>query len=62
VSPGAVETDMLERFTGGDERAKAEFKAAHPLGRAASVADIAKCRALACIGCCGVRYWAQPRR
>jgi NAD(P)-dependent dehydrogenase (short-subunit alcohol dehydrogenase family) len=41
VSPGAVETDMLERFTGGDERAKAEFKAAHPLGRAASVADIA---------------------
>jgi NAD(P)-dependent dehydrogenase (short-subunit alcohol dehydrogenase family) len=40
VSPGAVETDMFERFTGGDERARAEFKAAHPLGRAASVADV----------------------
>jgi NAD(P)-dependent dehydrogenase (short-subunit alcohol dehydrogenase family) len=42
VSPGAVETDMFERFTGGDERAKAEFRAAHPLGRAASVAEIAE--------------------
>jgi len=42
VSPGAVETDMFERFTGGNEQAKAEFKAAHPLGRAASVADIAE--------------------
>ena len=42
VSPGAVETDMFERFTGGDERTKAEFKAAHPLGRAASVAEIAE--------------------
>lgn len=42
VSPGAVETDMFERFTGGDERAKAEFKAAHPLGRVASVAEIAE--------------------
>jgi len=42
VSPGAVETDMFERFTGGDERAKAEFKAAHPLGRAASVGEIAE--------------------
>jgi len=41
VSPGAVETDMFERFTGGNERVKAEFKAAHPLGRAGSVADIA---------------------
>jgi NAD(P)-dependent dehydrogenase (short-subunit alcohol dehydrogenase family) len=41
VSPGAVETEMFERFTGGDEQAKAEFKAAHPLGRAASVADVA---------------------
>jgi|SRR5579862_9252025 len=41
VSPGAVETDMFERFTGGDERAKAEFRAAHPLGRAGSVAEIA---------------------
>jgi len=42
VSPGAVETEMFERFTGGDERAKAEFRAAHPLGRAASVAEIAE--------------------
>jgi NAD(P)-dependent dehydrogenase (short-subunit alcohol dehydrogenase family) len=33
---------MFERFTGGDERAKAEFRAAHPLGRAASVAEIAE--------------------
>src|SRR2546427_11074167 len=42
VSPGAVETDMFERFTGGNEQAKAEFKAAHPLGRAAAVAGIAE--------------------
>jgi NAD(P)-dependent dehydrogenase (short-subunit alcohol dehydrogenase family) len=41
VSPGAVETDMFERFTGGNEQAKAEFKAAHPLGRAGSVTEIA---------------------
>jgi NAD(P)-dependent dehydrogenase (short-subunit alcohol dehydrogenase family) len=42
VSPGAVETDMFERFTSGNEQVKAEFKAAHPLGRAGSVADIAE--------------------
>ena len=42
VSPGAVETDMFERFTGGNEQVKADFKAAHPLGRAGSVADIAE--------------------
>jgi len=41
VSPGAVETDMFERFTGGNEQMKTEFKAAHPLGRAGSVAEIA---------------------
>src|SRR5690349_472654 len=41
VSPGAVETDMFERFTGGNEQAKAEFRAAHPLGRAGSVGEIA---------------------
>src|SRR5262249_57404333 len=41
VSPGAVETDMFERFTGGNERVKAEFKAAHPLGGAGAAADSA---------------------
>jgi len=40
VSPGAVETDMFERFTGNNERAKAELRAAHPLGRVGSVTDI----------------------
>jgi NAD(P)-dependent dehydrogenase (short-subunit alcohol dehydrogenase family) len=41
VTPGAVATEMFERFTGGDERAQKDFIALHPLGRAGSVADIA---------------------
>jgi NAD(P)-dependent dehydrogenase (short-subunit alcohol dehydrogenase family) len=33
---------MFERFTGGSAQVKAELRAAHPLGRAGSVADIAE--------------------
>jgi NAD(P)-dependent dehydrogenase (short-subunit alcohol dehydrogenase family) len=41
VAPGAVETDMFERFTGGTGAAKAGLKSLHPLGRAATPDEIA---------------------
>jgi NAD(P)-dependent dehydrogenase (short-subunit alcohol dehydrogenase family) len=34
ISPGATETGMLDRFTGGDAAAKAQLGASHPIGRA----------------------------
>ncbi|WP_414582588.1 SDR family oxidoreductase [Scytonema sp. PCC 10023] len=41
VSPGGVETDMQERITGGDEGAKAQTAAMHPIGRIARPEEIA---------------------
>ena len=42
VSPGAVATDMMERFVGGSEEMKAGFAAMHPLGRVARPEEIAQ--------------------
>jgi NAD(P)-dependent dehydrogenase (short-subunit alcohol dehydrogenase family) len=42
VAPGPVATDMLERFTGRSEDAKAGFLATIPAKRAASVEEIAE--------------------
>lgn len=41
VAPGGVATQMLERFTGGDEKATAGFAEAHPVGRFAQPEEIA---------------------
>jgi NAD(P)-dependent dehydrogenase (short-subunit alcohol dehydrogenase family) len=42
VAPGPVGTDMLDRFTGGNEAAKAGFLAMIPAKRAASPEEIAQ--------------------
>lgn len=42
VAPGPVATDMLDRFVGGSEAAKAGFLATVPARRAASVYEIAQ--------------------
>jgi len=42
VAPGPVATDMLDRFTGGNEAAKAGFLAMIPAKRAASPEEIAQ--------------------
>jgi NAD(P)-dependent dehydrogenase (short-subunit alcohol dehydrogenase family) len=42
VSPGAVQTDMMERFVGGSEEMKAGFAAMHPMGRVGRPEEIAK--------------------
>ena len=42
VAPGPVETDMLNRFTGGDAAAKAGFLGSMPTKRAASADEIAQ--------------------
>ena len=42
VSPGPVETGMLDRFTGGSEAAKAGFIAAMPARRASTADEIAQ--------------------
>lgn len=42
VAPGPVATDMLDRFTGGDEAAKAGFLASVPARRAATPDEIAQ--------------------
>lgn len=42
VAPGPVATEMLDRFVGGDEAAKAGFLASMPTKRAASVEEIAQ--------------------
>lgn len=42
VAPGPVQTGMLDRFTGGDEAAKAGFLASMPTPRAASADEIAQ--------------------
>ena len=42
VAPGPVATDMLERFTGGNEQAKAGFLSTIPAKRAATPEEIAQ--------------------
>lgn len=42
VSPGAVDTDMTNRFTGGNEAVKTAMIEAVPLGRMCSPAEIAR--------------------
>ncbi len=42
VAPGPVATEMLDRFTGGDEAAKAGFLASVPARRAATPDEIAQ--------------------
>jgi NAD(P)-dependent dehydrogenase (short-subunit alcohol dehydrogenase family) len=42
VAPGPVETDMLSRFTGGNEEAKAGLLGMMPAGRAATTEEIAQ--------------------
>jgi NAD(P)-dependent dehydrogenase (short-subunit alcohol dehydrogenase family) len=41
VAPGAVQTEMLERFTGRDAQVQAGLAAAHPIGRVGRVDEIA---------------------
>ena len=41
VSPGAIETGMLDRFVGHDEQSKADFAKMHPLGRVGKPEEIA---------------------
>lgn len=42
VAPGPVETDMMNRFTGGDAAVKAAFLASMPAKRAATVEEVAQ--------------------
>jgi len=42
IAPGGVVTSMFERFTGGNKEMQAGFANAHPVGRLASPADIAR--------------------
>lgn len=42
VAPGPVQTDMLDRFTGGDDAAKGGFLASLPARRAGTPAEIAQ--------------------
>lgn len=41
VSPGAIVTDMLARFTGGKEEVNAHFASLHPVGRLGTPDEIA---------------------
>ncbi len=41
VSPGAIATDMFDRFTGGQQAAQDGMAAAHPVGRVGQVEEIA---------------------
>jgi len=41
VSPGAIETEMFDRFTGGQSEAKDWMASAHPVGRVGRVEEIA---------------------
>jgi NAD(P)-dependent dehydrogenase (short-subunit alcohol dehydrogenase family) len=42
VSPGAVVTDMFQRFTGNSEQMQAGFANMHPMGRAAQPEEVAR--------------------
>jgi len=41
VAPGAVATQMMERFTGGNKETQSSFAGQHPVGRFGSVEEIA---------------------
>ncbi|MDR3415899.1 MAG: glucose 1-dehydrogenase [Nevskia sp.] len=41
VAPGAIATEMMERFTGGNKDAQAGLAAAHPVGRLGTVDEVA---------------------
>ena len=41
VCPGAIQTDMIDRFAGHDSAAKAALVARHPLGRIGTVSEVA---------------------
>lgn len=41
VSPAGTQTDMMERFLGDNQEARAGFAAAHPIGRVAQSKEIA---------------------
>lgn len=41
VSPGAIETEMFDRFTGGEPARKDWFAAAHPVGRVGRAEEVA---------------------
>lgn len=42
VAPGAIVTEMMQRFTGGSQDAQAGLAAAHPVGRLGQVEEIAQ--------------------
>jgi NAD(P)-dependent dehydrogenase (short-subunit alcohol dehydrogenase family) len=42
ISPGAVATDMFQRFTGNSEQMQAGFANMHPMGRAAQPEEVAR--------------------
>lgn len=42
VAPGPIQTEMLERFVGGDEQMKAGFLATIPAKRSATAEEIAQ--------------------
>lgn len=42
VAPGAIATQMLQRFTGGNQDAQAGLAGAHPVGRLGQVEEIAQ--------------------
>ena len=42
VSPGAVVTDMFQRFTGNSAEMQAGFANMHPMGRAAQPEEVAR--------------------
>jgi NAD(P)-dependent dehydrogenase (short-subunit alcohol dehydrogenase family) len=42
VAPGAIYTPMMERFTGGDRAAQANFAAMHPVGRTGLPEEVAE--------------------
>jgi NAD(P)-dependent dehydrogenase (short-subunit alcohol dehydrogenase family) len=41
VSPAAIETEMFERFTGGNNDAKSYMSTLHPIGRVGTSAEVA---------------------
>jgi NAD(P)-dependent dehydrogenase (short-subunit alcohol dehydrogenase family) len=41
VAPGVIQTDMMQRFTGGDREAQAGLAQAHPIGRIGQPQEVA---------------------
>ena len=42
VCPGAIQTPMIDRFTGGDEKARANLQQSHPIGRIGRPEEVAE--------------------